>query len=164
VVLPDGVVFDPGGIGKGLAADLVAAALLDAGADGACVNLGGDVRAEGSAPGGTWRVAVSHPGAAEPVALVALAAGAVATSTTALRTWGPGVHHLVDPATGRPYAGPLATVTAVAREAAWAEVAAKAALLGDGVRTLDALGTDGLVRTAAGEVTATPGLAAYRAA
>ena len=44
VRLPSGVGFDPGGIGKGLAADLVVAETRAAGAAGACVNLGGDLR------------------------------------------------------------------------------------------------------------------------
>ena len=63
--LPAGSGFDPGGIGKGLAADIVSAELLAAGARGACVNLGGDLRVTGEAPGGgTWTVAVEHPGSA----------------------------------------------------------------------------------------------------
>jgi thiamine biosynthesis lipoprotein len=168
VRLPDGAGFDPGGIGKGLAADLVVRELLAAGAEGACVNVGGDVRVEGHGPDdGRWLVAVAHPGRAEPVAVVALAAGAVATSTTRLRTWvvaGERRHHLVDPASGGPYAGPTYAVTVVAREAAWAEVAAKAALLApdDAVGTLVALGVDGLVAGADG-LAATPGLAGYLA-
>ena len=47
VRLLDGVGFDPGGIGKGLAADLVATAAVDLGADGAMVSLGGDLRVAG---------------------------------------------------------------------------------------------------------------------
>ena len=50
VRLPVGVHLDLGGIGKGAAADLVVSRLLAAGADGACVNLGGDIRVEGRAP------------------------------------------------------------------------------------------------------------------
>lgn len=50
VTLPVGVRFDAGGLGKGLAADLVARELIEAGAAGACVNLGGDVRVLGASP------------------------------------------------------------------------------------------------------------------
>jgi thiamine biosynthesis lipoprotein len=39
VGLPSGCGFDPGGIGKGLAADLVAFDLRRGGADGGCVNV-----------------------------------------------------------------------------------------------------------------------------
>ena len=42
VSLPPGVEIDPGGIGKGMAADVVTAELLDAGAHGVLVNIGGD--------------------------------------------------------------------------------------------------------------------------
>ena len=47
--LPVGTVFDPGGIGKGLAADLVAIELAGRAA-GLLVNLGGDLRLVGCAP------------------------------------------------------------------------------------------------------------------
>jgi thiamine biosynthesis lipoprotein len=166
VRVPRSTGFDPGGIGKGLAADMVVRELLEAGAEGACANLGGDVRVEGTGPDGErWLVAVAHPGATDPVAVVALAAGAVATSTTRLRTWvvsGRRRHHLVDTTTGTSYDGPATTVSVVARDATWAEIAAKAALLtpGDPRATLDALGVDGIVATATG-TTRTAGLADY---
>ena len=51
VRLPPGVGFDPGGIGKGLAADLVVAEVMAGGAEGVCVNLGGDLRVRGRSPG-----------------------------------------------------------------------------------------------------------------
>ena len=47
VRLPVGTGFDPGGIGKGLAADVVVAETMASGAAGACVNLGGDLRVDG---------------------------------------------------------------------------------------------------------------------
>ena len=50
--LPGDVHLDLGGIGKGFAADLVTAELLLAGAIGALVNLGGDLRVRTSHPGG----------------------------------------------------------------------------------------------------------------
>lgn len=43
--------IDLGGIGKGYAADLIAAELIAAGAEGVSVNLGGDLRVAGVAPG-----------------------------------------------------------------------------------------------------------------
>jgi thiamine biosynthesis lipoprotein len=48
VTLPRGVGFDPGGIGKGYAADLLVSELLDQGAAGVCANLGGDLRVRGA--------------------------------------------------------------------------------------------------------------------
>ncbi len=60
--MPFGVGFDPGGIGKGLAADLVASELIELGAEGVCVNVGGDLRVIGDAPdGAAWRVEVEDP-------------------------------------------------------------------------------------------------------
>ena len=128
--LPVGVQLDLGGIGKGHAADIVARELLASGATGACVNLGGDVRVTGSPPDGAgWTIAVQHPLEDASIVTLALADGAVATSTTAYRRWGDDAHHLIDPATGLPSRTDLLAVTVVAGEAAWAEVIAKAALL-----------------------------------
>lgn len=165
VTLPEGSGFDPGGIGKGLAADLVVAELLDAGAEGACVNLGGDVRVAGTGPGGHdgWTVDVEHPRRAEPLTRVGLADGAVATSTTLRRRWYVGDeerHHLIDPRTGRPAATDVELVTVVAGSAWVAEVLAKAVLIrgaehpfdlvdGTGVEALAVL-ADGTVTTSAG--------------
>lgn len=123
--------FDPGGIGKGLAADVVVAELLGEGVAGACVNIGGDLRAEGSGP---WTVDVADPfdGARPPLARLAFDAGGVATSSRLGRTWwrdGELRHHLIDPATGRPASTGVAAVTVLTGDAWRAEVLAKAALM-----------------------------------
>jgi thiamine biosynthesis lipoprotein len=166
--LPAGSGFDPGGIGKGLAADIVATELVAAGAAGACVNLGGDVRVIGAAPGGgAWTVAVDHPAAAAPIALLGLADGAVATSTTLRRRWcvgGEVHHHLIDPATSRPSAT-ATCLASVATGQAWvAEVLAKAVLLAIGRSArvvLAGTGAEALVVDTAGHIETTPGLAAF---
>lgn len=141
--LPRGAGFDPGGIGKGLAADLVTDELLDAGATGVCVNLGGDVRVAGDGPSGDgWTVDVEHPHIAEPVARVGLRSGAVATSTTLLRRWtidGEPMTHVVDPRTGRPTRTDVALVTIVAGRAWLAEVLATACMLRGWQRCFDLL-------------------------
>jgi thiamine biosynthesis lipoprotein len=168
VTLPPDVGFDPGGIGKGLAADVVVAELLAAGAEGAAVSLGGDLRAQGTPPDGAphWVVAVDHPGAGR-VVTIAMATGAVATSTTRLRAWtvgGAARHHVIDPATGAPAAGiTAAAVSAVAGAAADAEVAAKAALLSDGdpCGALERLGCDGIASSVDGDVVTTGGFARF---
>jgi len=147
VRLPAGTGFDPGGIGKGLAADIVANETVAAGAEGVCVNMGGDVRVAGTAPGGgTWTVAVEHPWQARPLALVGLAEGAVATSTTLLRRWvsgGAPRHHLIDPWTGLPSDTDINLATVVAGEAWVAEVLAKAVLLRGSAHPFDILGGTG---------------------
>ncbi len=82
VCLGHGVQIDPGGIGKGFAADLVVELLLTAGALGALVNVGGDLRVSGSAPEGEgWIVAIDDPNDADHViGTMALQGGAVASS------------------------------------------------------------------------------------
>ena len=134
VTLPVGVTLDPGGIGKGLAADLVAEELMEQGARGALVNVGGDLRVCGEAPdGAAWHVGVEDPASPDRELLrVGLVDGAIATSSRARRRWqtaaGP-AHHLIDPRAGRPASGTRVAVTAVAGEAWWAEVVCKAVFL-----------------------------------
>ena len=133
VLLPAGVGLDPGGIGKGLAADLVAGELRAAGALGACVNVGGDLRAVGRGPDPAdpvWVVGVEHPTrAGEPLVTLRLpaAGGAVSSSSVLLRRWGHGEHHLLDPATGVPTATDVVAATVAADTAAVADAATKIA-------------------------------------
>jgi len=131
VRLPPGAGFDPGGIGKGLGADLVAEELIADGADGAMVNLGGDLRAAGFSDAGAWVVRIDEP-AAGVTATVAFETGAVATSTPLRRAWEQGAarrHHLIDPASGLPFDDRAPTlVSVVAAEAWFAEVCTKAAM------------------------------------
>lgn len=163
VRLPVGVAIDLGGIGKGHAADIVAAELVAAGAHGACVDLGGDVAVAGTAEDGeAWVIGIEDPFARDrDVARIALAAGAVATSSRLERQWrtarGP-AHHLIDPTTGRPADGRLATASVVASTAAWAEVLAKATLV-SGDETIPAsFGCTGLVVALDGTVRQLEGL------
>lgn len=129
VVLPAGVHLDPGGIGKGLAADIVVEELIAGGAAGALVSIGGDLRAEGEPPQGeAWSIAIDEPAAGGYFGTVTMTAGAVATSTTRTRRWAVGdepVHHLIDPRIGRPSSGEVMLTTVVAAEGWWAEVATK---------------------------------------
>ncbi|MFT3854777.1 MAG: FAD:protein FMN transferase [Ilumatobacteraceae bacterium] len=165
--LPRGAGFDPGGLGKGLAADLVTDELLDAGATGVCVNLGGDVRVAGDGPSGDgWTVDIEHPHITEPVARVGLRSGAVATSTTLLRRWtidGEPMTHVVDPRTGRPTRTDVALVTVVAGRAWLAEVLATACMLRGWQRCFDLL--DGTCQALAvhddGTVSTTDGFAGF---
>jgi thiamine biosynthesis lipoprotein len=152
VTLPPGVGFDPGGIGKGYAADLLVDELLARGAAGACANLGGDLRVEGEAPGGgAWVVSIRHPLREFPAATIGLRSGAVATSSRVRRAWGQGNdrrHHLIDPATGASAHSGLAAVTVVAAAGWQAEVVAKAAFvagIGEGLRLAEATRTAALL-------------------
>jgi thiamine biosynthesis lipoprotein len=167
VRLPAGCAFDPGGIGKGLAADKVVADLVSAGAAGACVNLGGDLRVAGRAPdGGDWTIAIEDPWSRDAIVDVGIRDGAVATSSTQRRRWtldGVPRHHLIDPATGEPSTSDLVAVTVIAGAGWMAEVLAKAALLRGAQRWRDVLpaGVEGLAIDRDGEALTTPDFARF---
>lgn len=102
-----GMELDFGGIGKEYAADRAAAICREHGIAHALVNLGGDVRALGTHPGGEpWRIAIRHP--REPgatIATMALADGALATSGDYERYFevdGRRYCHVLDALTGMP--------------------------------------------------------------
>lgn len=167
VRLPAGVGFDPGGIGKGLAADLVVDELLAAGASGACVNLGGDVRVAGTPPEESWAIAIEHPSRHDPAAVVHLQDGAVATSSRLNRRWETDhgfAHHLIDPRRGAPAGAAVWTATAVAATGWQAEVLAKASFLSDlgrGLTLLDDIGAAGLLIDEHGGVLTTRSFARF---
>ncbi|MCU1400393.1 MAG: thiamine biosynthesis lipoprotein ApbE [Acidimicrobiales bacterium] len=133
VRLPRGATFDPGGIGKGLAADMIVGELIVGGAEGACVNLGGDLRVDGTGPdGAAWDIGIDHPWTGASMVVVHLRDGGIATSSTLKRTWTVGQdrrHHLIDPSTGSPSTTDLVQATVVAGQAWVAEGLAKAVLL-----------------------------------
>lgn len=137
ISLPLGLCLDAGGIGKGLASDIVAGELMAMGARGVCVNLGGDLRCIGDAgdPRG-WVVEIMDANVHDvAVGCVAIAEGAVATSTTRARRWVAGTteqHHIIDPRTMSPTAQDphsLQLVTVVAASAGWAEAFTKTILV-----------------------------------
>ena len=160
--------FDPGGIGKGLAADFVVQELRDAGADGVCVNIGGDVRVAGAPPDGdAWTIDVHHPDFDAPIARLGVRDGAVATSTTLRRRWtvgGEPLHHLIDTRTGRP-ANPRFELATVVSGVAWtADVLAKTLVLDrhpEPFALLHHTAAEGLVVDRDHNVIATAGLAAF---
>lgn len=135
ITVPRGRALDPGGIGKGLAADIVSAGMMRRGADGVLVNLGGDIRCRGAGPSGAWRVGIDDPDdpALPPVATVDLRGGALCTSGVTRRRWvradGTVAHHLLDPATGQPAHPGVAQVSVIAPRAWLAEALAKAVIL-----------------------------------
>jgi thiamine biosynthesis lipoprotein len=130
VRLPVGVGVDPGGIGKGLAADLAVDELLASGASGACVNVGGDLRVTGTSPGDGWVIEVSCPRCNNsPSESVRLVDGAIATSGSMYRSWirdGERKHHLIDPRTGEPIDNDIATVSVAAARGWQADLLTKA--------------------------------------
>lgn len=164
---PVGLALDPGGIGKGLAADLVAAELCDAGAAGALVGIGGDLAARGTPPDETgWVIVVEQPdGPGTVLGRIAIDGGGVATSSTRSSRWvvdGSEAHHVIDPDSGSPSTTDLAAVTVIAPTGWQAEVHATAALLegSEGaVRHLESWDLDGVAVALDGTRFATTALA-----
>lgn len=157
VRVPVGTALDAGGLGKGLAADMVVEDLLASGATGALVVVGGDLRVGGEGPEGAWTLAVEDPLAVSgELTRINLRSGGVATSSTRWRRWvadGEDRHHLLDPATGRPTSETVVAATVVAGTAAWAEAWTKAVLVRGPQRVLpelDSLGLGALAVTSDG--------------
>lgn len=137
VSLPMGIGIDPGAIGKGLAADLIADELHAVGAQGVLVNLGGDIAMRGTLAE-QWMIGIEderlgeHP--ERTIDVLALPDGAesigVATSTSLKRRWAQGRrHHVIDPRTGDMATSDLVQVSVAAQQAWHAEVIATTALL-----------------------------------
>lgn len=166
VAVPPGVALDPGGIGKGLAADLAVASLIEGGAAGALVSIGGDLTAAGVAPGPEgWRVDIERPDPGDaPLCRTTIDHGGVATSSTRSRRWvheGRPQHHAIDPATGAPSETDLASVTVFTTSGWRAEAFATAALLagsGSVIPFLDSHDLSGLAVTYQGAVLRTTDL------
>jgi thiamine biosynthesis lipoprotein len=167
ITMPPGVALDPGGIGKGLAADLVVEGLLARGAAGAMVSIGGDLVVAGRPPAGGWVVAVEDVDRPDrDLARFRIDGGGVATSSTLTRRWrraGRPCHHVLDPRSGTVSTTDLVAVTVIAPTGWLAEVHATAALLAGSGGVLTHLGRhrlSGLAVTADGDRLATADLAA----
>ena len=158
VRVPAGVILDPGSIGKGLAADLVAAQLVAAGARGALVEIGGDLRVAGEGPHhGMWAIDVPDPfGRIDRGGTVLVGDGGVATSGLSLDVEqllevehdGP-ENVSVDPATRRPLdtsMHPVVSATVIAGSAAEAEAWSTALLVDGESRLSDVSRRGGLAR------------------
>lgn len=160
VLLPRGVGLDLGGIGKGLAVDGALQLLPDH--PRALVDAGGDIAFRTAAGDPPVEVEVENPfDQEETLALLTLRCGAVATSSTLGRAWGNGLHHIIDPRTGRPTETDLIAATVVARTAAHADVLAKSCIVlghADALPLLQRWHAAALLVTRSGDLIRTPGL------
>jgi FAD:protein FMN transferase len=135
VRVPAGVELDLGATGKALAADRAAHAASDAAGCGVLVGIGGDIAVVGPPPDGGWPVAIADDHRApitSATPVVAVASGGLATSSTAVRRWRGGtqeLHHVLDPSTGRPVAGPWRTISVAAASCVDANTATTAAFI-----------------------------------
>lgn len=137
VLFPRGVELDLGATAKALASDMAAAEALRAmgGDGGVLVSLGGDISLAGEPPPGGWTIQLSDDSNAtldERSEKVRLQGGAIATSSTTVRSWRRGgvrLHHIIDPRTGSSADTPWRLVTVVADTCVDANIAATAAVI-----------------------------------
>lgn len=149
VCVPRGVALDAGGIGKGLAADLMSDYAMQLGAMGVAVFAGGDVAVKGMAAGAAgWKINISDPNdAAKVINSVSLSRGGLATSSP--MGWKSGsAHHIIDPRTHKSAESDVLQVTVISQNASQAEVLAKmCVILGtqEGISRIDSLGVAALI-------------------
>jgi thiamine biosynthesis lipoprotein len=153
--------IDLGGIGKGMAADIVAEELIEQGAAGAVVNVGGDLVVLGTpATDMSWLLGIENP--LDPpnhVAHLRLVCGGAATSGTSQRHWraadGTEVHHIVHPGRGRSSNTDVVAATVIAADAATAEAFSTAVMMGDrreGIDLIERVGLAALLVCDDGEI------------
>jgi thiamine biosynthesis lipoprotein len=145
VSLPRDMTLDAGGIGKGLAADLILQFALEQGADGACINLGGDMAINtGDSVG--WDVEILSP--VDPGVILdtaRIAVGAVATSSlfARQRTSARINSHLFNTSSAHD-TNHTVGATVIANSAAWSEAWTKYAILSNPAQAIDTLTSTGL--------------------
>ena len=94
------VLVDVGAAGKGYLVDLVAVVLRDAGFDEYLIDASGDLLHSGEAP---VRVGLEHPfDPTQAIGICELSNAALCASAPGRRSWGPGLHHILDATTGLP--------------------------------------------------------------
>ena len=159
VSLPRGMTLDAGGIGKGLAADLVLRFALEQGAEAACINLGGDMAINtGDSIG--WDVEIISP--VDPdvtLDTIRIAVGGVATSSLfARQRTGAGItSHVFNDSSAHDTEHTVGA-TVIANSAAWCEAWTKYAILSNpeqAIDTLNSLGLAGMLVSADGHTTRT---------
>jgi thiamine biosynthesis lipoprotein len=129
LTVPASTALDLGATAKAQTADWAAAEIAGRHGCSVLVELGGDLAVAGDK--NDWQVLVAER-AGEPGQQISLHSGGVATSTSTVRRWqvaGRTVHHLLDPATGRPADGPWRTVTVAAGSALRANTCSTAAIV-----------------------------------
>jgi thiamine biosynthesis lipoprotein len=132
VRIPYGAELDLGATAKALAADRAARRIAAATGTAVLVALGGDVAVTGNAPVGGWPIRIAEERSGEEGPTVSISGGGLATSGLASRRWHSAqgeLHHILDPATGRPAETPWRTVTVAAASCVEANVASTASLL-----------------------------------
>ncbi len=126
---------DLSAIAKGYAVDLVARKLREAGVNNFLVEIGGELKGVGRKPDGSpWRIAIesAHEGSRRVQRVVRVEGTGIATSGDYRNYFehdGVRYSHTIDPATGRPVAHGLASVTVIEPSAARADAMATALMV-----------------------------------
>lgn len=121
--------LDLSSIAEGYAADAVAMVLMDRSLNAFIVDVGGELRVQGTHPDGApWTLAIERPqdGAREVYAGIASHGEALAVSTSGdyrnvREVEGQRFSHILDPRSGRPVTHALASVTVIGETAAVAD-------------------------------------------
>jgi thiamine biosynthesis lipoprotein len=160
VFQPGGLYVDLSAVAKGFGVDQAARYLLGNGVRDFLIEVGGELRGEGTKPDGTpWWVALEHPpshGAAPTETVAALHGLSIATSgdyRKFVEIDGRHLSHTLDPRTGHPVAGKPASVTVLHAECMQADALATAiTVLGAdaGMRFAEARGLAALCLTRTG--------------
>ena len=125
------VVLDIGAAGKGLLVDLLADELNAEGIGSFVIDGSGDLLARGPQ---SVQVALEHPyNPGEAIGIVPLAGRALCASASNRRSWGDGLHHVLDGTTGQPVRTAVAT-WALADTAMLADALATALFFAPGAR------------------------------
>lgn len=134
VTMPRGTTLDAGGMGKGLAGDIIAERVIGLGALGVMVELLGDIVVAGTAPDSVaWRLSIEDPFDLEHnLGLVRITRGAIVTSSQRKRRFDDDRrHHLINTRTGDSADTVVQTATTIAGTGAHAEALSKSAFVRD---------------------------------
>lgn len=130
LTVPVGTALDLGATAKAYTADYAARVISRRYGVSTLVELGGDIAVAGERPDG-WQLRVAERDGGHGQ-IVTIHRGGLTTSTTTVRRWtraGRPVHHIVDPRTGLPAAGPWRTASVYGESALAANTASTAAVV-----------------------------------
>lgn len=147
--------IDVGALGKGRLVDLVLAAVRDAAGPPATlvVDAGGDLAVRGA----PQRIGLEHPyDPRRAIGVMTLEGAALCASAVNRRTWGEGLHHVLDARTGVPVRAVAAT-WAIAPSAMLADAAATALFFDGGPEFAAERGVEWVRMTTGGAVEWSPG-------
>lgn len=121
VTVPEKMMIDLGGIGKGAAGDAAVSILKENGIASALLDLGGNIHAVGSKPDGSpWRIGIRDPFSEGNAGVLEASDRAVVTSGGYERYFcgedGKIYSHILDPKSGHPAESGIASATVVGKE------------------------------------------------